>query len=74
MVELFVESADREEEALRGLRSGWHPFDGAVYHALDQERIEARRLRRQVATGLRDLLARYGITPQEVERASAASP
>ena len=74
MGELFVEAAEGEEEAVRGLRSSWRPFDGAVFHTLDQERIEAQRLRRQVATGLRDLLARYGITPQDVERASPSSP
>ena len=78
MGELFVEAVEGEKEALKRLRGGWHPFDGAVYHALDQERIEAQRLRRQVATGLRDLLARYEITSpeveREVERASRSSP
>ena len=68
MGELFVEAVEGEEEALKNLRSVWRPFDRAIYHALDQHRIEAQRLRRQAATGLRDLLARYGITPPEVER------
>ena len=70
MGELFVEAAEREEEALRGLRSAWRPFEAAAFHALDQERVEARRLRRQVSSGLRELLARYDITAQEVERAA----
>lgn len=75
MGELLVEAVEREERALRGLRSGWRPFDAAVYHSLDRERVEAQRLTRQVATGLRDLLARYDITPPEVERkVERASP
>jgi hypothetical protein len=73
MGELFVEAAEREEETLKALRSGWRPFDAAVYHALDQERIDARRLRRQATSGLRDLLARYDITAREVEQASPAA-
>ena len=67
MGELFVEAAEREEEALRVLRNTWRPFDSEVYNALNQERNDAGRLRRQVAAGVQDLLSRYGISIQELE-------
>ena len=60
--ELLVESAEREEQALRVLRNTWRPFDVDVYETLDQERNMAGKLRRQVATGLQELLARYEIS------------
>ena len=68
MGELFVEAAEREDEALRDLRNKWRPFDSEVYHRLDQERNEARRLRRQVTAGVQDLLPRYAISVQELEQ------
>ena len=73
MGELFVEAAEREERALKELRNGWRPFDPAVYRDLDQERVEARQLRRQATTGLNDLLPRYGITPEDVEQATPSA-
>ncbi len=57
--ELLVEAAEREEQALRDLRNGWRPFDADVYEVLDQERNISGKLRRQVASGILDLLARY---------------
>ena len=68
--ELFVEAAEREEEALRTLRNTWRPFDPAVYETLNKERNDARKLRRQVAVGVQDLLARYAIPVQELREGS----
>ena len=56
------------DEALRDLRNTWRPFDSEVYNRLDQERNEARRLRRQVTAGVQDLLPRYAISVQELEQ------
>ena len=55
-----------EVRALRGLRNEWRPFDSSVYGAFDGERDAAGKLRRQVAVGLQDLLARYQIPYDEV--------
>ena len=66
--ELLVEAAEREEQALRTLRNTWRPFDNDIYRTLDLERNNANRLRRQVGTGLQDLLARYKITSRDLEQ------
>jgi len=66
--ELFVEAAEREEQALRLLRNTWRPFDAEVYQALDRERVAAGKLRRQVATGTQDLMARYEISLQDLSQ------
>jgi len=60
--ELLVEAAEREEQALRELRTNWHPFDAQVYQSLDQQRNTAGKLRRQVALGIQELLERYDIS------------
>ncbi len=60
--ELLVEAAEREERALRELRTNWHPFDAQVYQSLDQQRNTAGKLRRQVALGIQELLERYDIS------------
>ena len=60
--EIFVEAAEREEEAVRDLRNGWHPFDSDVYQELETERRAAARLRRQVALGITDLMSEYELT------------
>ena len=60
--ELLVEAAERESQALRLLRNTWRPFDAEVYKVLDRERSSVGRLRRQVAAGIHDLLARYDIS------------
>ena len=65
--ELFVEAAELGEEALTALRNTWRPFDSEVYQTLEQERIDTKRLRRQVAVGVQDLLTRYGISNRELE-------
>ena len=64
--ELLVEAAEKEEQALRVLRNTWRPFDAEVYGRHDLERNAANRLRRQVASGIQDLLPRYGITPRDL--------
>ena len=63
--ELFVKAAELEEKAHRTLRNSWRPFDSAVYKNLEQERSAAKRLRRQVAAGLQDLLAQYDVSIKE---------
>ena len=60
--ELTVEAAQREEEALRGLRGGWSPFDASVYQGLDREITASGKMRRQVSLGILELLDRYGIS------------
>ena len=65
--ELCVEAAEGEEEALRLLRNTWRPFDSAVYGRFDEERNQARRLRRQVAAGIENLLDEFGISLPEPE-------
>ena len=59
--ELMVEAAEREEGALRELRTSWRPFDPQAFHTLDRQRNTSRKLRRQVALGIEELLESYGI-------------
>ena len=66
--ELLVEAAEREEQALRLLRNSWKPFDASVYAALDQERNMSGKLKRQVASGTQDILARFNISSQKLSR------
>jgi hypothetical protein len=66
MEDLLVEAVQREEEALRVLRNTWRPFTTDVYRALDQERANAERLRRQAEVGVQELLERFNIPPSEV--------
>ena len=72
--ELFVEAAEREEEALRVLRNSWRPFDSEVYTTLDRERNAAGKLRRQVVVGVQDFLSRYAIPIQELDLQSPTGP
>ena len=66
LTEVLVEAAEREERAMRTLRDVWRPFDSGLYQSMDEERAAVGKLRRQVATGLRDLLERYGISEQDL--------
>ena len=59
--ELMVEAAEREEGALRELRTSWRPFDPQAFHTLDRQRNTSRKLGRQVALGIEELLESYGI-------------
>ncbi len=63
--ELLVEAAQREETALRELRNNWRPFDVQVYQGFDRERNAGGKLRRQVVSGLNNLLSQYDITLPE---------
>jgi hypothetical protein len=65
--EILVEAAEREEDALRGLRNSWQPFDVTVFDRLDRERNTAGKLRRQVTVGVQDLLERYNISSAELD-------
>ena len=66
--ELLVEAVEREDQSVRALRNNWRPFDAQVYAELDQERSTAGQLRRQVSTGIQDLMAGYGISPGDLGR------
>ena len=56
---LVGEAAEGEEEALRVLRNTWRPFGADVYKALDGQRADAGRLRRQASVGVQELLDRF---------------
>ena len=66
MGDLLVEAVEREEEAFRVLRNTWRPFGFDVYKALDQERTNAGRLRRQADVGVQELLDRFNISQGEL--------
>jgi hypothetical protein len=66
MADTLVEAAEREEEALRGLRNTWRPFATDAYRAVDQERTNADSLRRQANVGIQELLQRFGIPASEI--------
>ena len=59
---LIVEAAEGEEEALRVLRNTWRPFTADVYKALDRQRADAGRLRRQASVGVQELLDRFQVS------------
>ena len=59
--ELMVEAAEREEGALKELRTSWRPFDSQVFQTLDRQRNTSGKLKRQVALGIQELLESYGI-------------
>ena len=59
--ELMVEAAEREEGALKELRTSWRPFDPQVFQTLDRQRNTSGKLKRQVALGIQELLESYGI-------------
>ena len=66
--EVFVVAVEREEQALRNLRTTWRPFDSEVYSSFDQERSTAGQLRRQVAAGLNELITQHDISGAELAR------
>ena len=55
MHNLLVEAVEREEGAIRALRNSWRPFTVDAFKTVDQERLNADRLRRQAAVGLQEL-------------------
>ena len=55
MYTLLVEAVEREEGAIRALRNSWQPFTVDAFIAVDQERDNANRLRREASIGLQEL-------------------
>ena len=55
MYTTLVEAVAREEGALRALRNSWRPFVVDAFKAVDQERLNTDRLRRQAGIGLQGL-------------------
>ena len=68
---LVVVAAEGEAEALRVLRNTWRPFGADAYKALDQERANAGRLRRQAAVGVQELLDRFQVPTDDTTDAAA---
>ena len=55
MYTLLVKAVEREEGAIRALRNSWRPFTVDAFKAVDQERVNTNRLRRQADIGLQGL-------------------
>ena len=55
MYNLLVEAAEREEGAVRALRNSWQPFAVDAFIAVDRERDNANRLRREANIALQEL-------------------
>ena len=52
---LLAEAAEQEEKAMRALYNSWRPFTVDAFIAVDEERANAARLRRQANIGLQEL-------------------
>ena len=52
---LLAEASEREEGAMRALYNSWRPFTVDAFIAVDEERANAARLRRQANIGLQEL-------------------
>ncbi len=52
---LLVEALAREEGSIRALRNTWRPFTVDAFKAVDQERLNADRLRRKAEIALQEL-------------------
>ena len=55
---LVAEAADRESGGFRTLSNSWTPFAVDVFKAVDDERVNARTLRRQAGIALEELRSR----------------
>ena len=55
MYNLLVEAAEREQGAVRALRNSWQPFSVDAFIAVDRERDNANRLRREANIALQEL-------------------
>lgn len=55
---LTVEAAEAEAEAMRTLANSWTPFAVDSFRAVDDERLNASRLRRQAGIALQELQTR----------------
>ena len=60
--ELMVEASETEGLSFRDLRNSWRPFDVVVYEQFEDRKRVAAKLRRQVVTGLRQLLDQHDVT------------
>ena len=58
MYNLLVEAAEREEGAVRTLRTSWQPFTVDAFIAVDRERDNANKLRREASIALVELTDR----------------
>ena len=56
---LMVDGVGREEGAIRALRNSWRPFTVDVFKAVDQERTNSDRLRRDANIALQGLTERF---------------
>ena len=56
---LMVDGVGREEGAIRALRNSWRPFNVDVFKAVDQERTNSDRLRRDANIALQGLTERF---------------
>ena len=55
---LLVDAADREEGAIRALQNTWQPFTVDAFIAVDRERDNANKLRRDASIALQELRTR----------------
>ena len=58
MYNLLVEAVEREEGAVRTLRTSWQPFTVDAFIAVDRERDNANKLRREASIALVELTDR----------------
>ena len=58
MYNLLLEAVEREEGAVRTLRTSWQPFTVDAFIAVDRERDNANRLRREASIALEELTDR----------------
>ena len=56
---LLTDAMEREEGAIRALRNSWRPFIVDVFKAVDQERDNSSRLRREAGIALQALAERF---------------
>ena len=56
---LLTDAAEREEGAIRALRNSWRPFIVDVFKAVDQERDNSSRLRREAGIALQATAERF---------------
>ena len=60
---LLVDGVGREDGAIRALRNSWRPFTVDAFKAIDQERTNSGRLRRDANIALQGLTERF---PQDM--------
>ena len=59
--ERLIEAAVLEQQALERLQAGWEPYDPAPWSALRSSQDRADLLRRQVRSGLDELVLEFGL-------------